>query len=186
MLLGESPFATQIRSDIGSIRTLFVTIFFTSVGMLADPGWFLANWVIVLLWLVVILAMKALIITIICLFFKMGPQLALASGMTLAQVGEFSLVLAGAAREGNLINGDIFALIVAVTILSLFVAPYMVIYAYPLSDRILNIVLKSMKFSLQRESLPNLNPLIRLELSVSARRASVWPTPCSVRGTTHL
>ena len=39
MLLGESPFATQIRADIGSIRTLFVTLFFTSVGMLAEPVW---------------------------------------------------------------------------------------------------------------------------------------------------
>ena len=145
MLLGESPFATQIRSDIGSIRTLFVTLFFTSVGMLADPGWFLANWLIVLFWLIVVLAIKSLIITTICLFFKMGPRLALASGVTLAQVGEFSLVLAGAARDGSLINSDIFALIVAVTILSLFVAPYMVIYAFPLSDWILKIVLGSRK-----------------------------------------
>jgi CPA2 family monovalent cation:H+ antiporter-2 len=145
MLLGESPFATQIRSDIGSIRTLFVTLFFTSVGMLADPVWFLANWPIVLFWLATVLVIKSFIIMIICLFFRMGPRLALASGMTLAQVGEFSLVLAGAAREGNLINGDIFALIVAVTILSLFVAPYMVIYAFPVSDWILNIVLRGKK-----------------------------------------
>jgi CPA2 family monovalent cation:H+ antiporter-2 len=43
MLLAESPFAGQIRSDIGSLRTLFVTLFFTSIGMLANPGWFIAN-----------------------------------------------------------------------------------------------------------------------------------------------
>ncbi len=43
MLLAESPFATQIRSDIVSLRTLFVTLFFTSIGMLADPDWFLAT-----------------------------------------------------------------------------------------------------------------------------------------------
>jgi len=39
MLLGESPFATQIRADIGSMRTLFATLFFTSVGMLSKPIW---------------------------------------------------------------------------------------------------------------------------------------------------
>lgn len=60
----------------------------------------------------------------------------------MAQVGEFSLVLAGAAREGRLITEDIFSLIVAVTILSLFVAPYMVIYAYSISDWILKISLR--------------------------------------------
>ena len=37
MLLGESPFATQIRADIGAIRTVMVTLFFASVGMLAKP-----------------------------------------------------------------------------------------------------------------------------------------------------
>ena len=52
MLLAESPFATQIRSDIGSLRTLFVTLFFTSIGMLANPAWLMANVVQALFWLV--------------------------------------------------------------------------------------------------------------------------------------
>ncbi|MEN8807698.1 MAG: cation:proton antiporter [Desulfobacterales bacterium] len=56
MLLGESPYGTQIRADIGSIRTLFVTLFFTSVGMLADPRWFASHWPAVFLWLSVVLA----------------------------------------------------------------------------------------------------------------------------------
>ena len=46
MLLAESPFALQIRSDIGSLRTLFVTLFFTSIGMLANPAWLVANLVL--------------------------------------------------------------------------------------------------------------------------------------------
>lgn len=58
MLLGESPYATQIRADIGSIRTLFVTLFFTSVGMLADPRWFASHWPLVFMWLSVVLAVK--------------------------------------------------------------------------------------------------------------------------------
>ena len=40
MLLGESPFATQIRADIGSMRIIMVTLFFASVGMQAKPMWF--------------------------------------------------------------------------------------------------------------------------------------------------
>ena len=54
MLLAESPFSSQIRADVGSLRTLFVTLFFTFVGMLADPAWFLANWIEVLVWLAVV------------------------------------------------------------------------------------------------------------------------------------
>jgi CPA2 family monovalent cation:H+ antiporter-2 len=131
MLLAESPFASQIRADVGSLRTLFVTLFFVSVGMLADPKWFLANWQEALLWLAVVFAGKALIIFGIGMALQMSPTHALATGITLAQVGEFSFVLATEAKNGGLIDGHIFSLAVSVTILSMLLAPYMVTYARP-------------------------------------------------------
>jgi CPA2 family monovalent cation:H+ antiporter-2 len=131
MLLAESPFASQIRADVGSLRTLFVTLFFTSVGTLADPRWFLAHWQEVLFWLAVVFSGKTLIIFVICVALKMSPAYALATGITLAQIGEFSFVLAAAAKNGGLIDGHIFSLAVSVTILSMFLAPYMVSYARP-------------------------------------------------------
>ncbi|MGD8257361.1 MAG: cation:proton antiporter, partial [Desulfobacterales bacterium] len=126
MLLAESPFATQIRSDIVSIRTLFVTLFFTSVGMLADPLWLVQHlhWVIV--GLLLVFGIKTPIVYAIASFFKNGPVHALSTGLTLAQIGEFSFVLAAAAHEGALIDSDQFALVVSITILSLLMAPYMV------------------------------------------------------------
>ncbi len=129
MLLAESPFATQIRADIGSIRTLFVTLFFTSVGMLADPAWFIRHlhWVVAAL--VVVVVLKTGIVYGIARFLKNGPVQALATGLTLAQVGEFSFVLAAAAHHGGLLDADQFALVVSVTILSMFISPYMITYA---------------------------------------------------------
>jgi CPA2 family monovalent cation:H+ antiporter-2 len=137
MLLAESPFASQIRADVGSLRTLFVTLFFTSVGMLADPAWFLANWIEVILWLAVVFFGKALIIFAIGVVFKMSPVYALAAGITLAQIGEFSFVLANEARIGGLIDGHVFSLAVSVTILSMFLAPLMVTFARPAARRII-------------------------------------------------
>jgi CPA2 family monovalent cation:H+ antiporter-2 len=139
MLLAESPFSSQIRSDVGSLRTLFVTLFFTSVGMLADPAWLLANGLRVLLWLAVIFAGKSLVIFAIGWALKMNPVHALAAGITLAQVGEFSFVLATVARNGGLISESVFSLAVSVTILSMFLAPYMVVYARPLARRVVGI-----------------------------------------------
>jgi CPA2 family monovalent cation:H+ antiporter-2 len=129
MLLAESPFATQIRSDIVSIRTLFVTLFFTSVGMLADPLWLVQHLHWVSLGLLLVFGAKTLIIYAIARFFDNGPVHALATGFTLAQIGEFSFVLAAAAYEGALINSDQFALVLSITILSLLLAPYMVVNA---------------------------------------------------------
>jgi CPA2 family monovalent cation:H+ antiporter-2 len=131
MLLAESPFSSQVRSDVGPLRTLFVTLFFTSVGMLADPAWFMANWTEVALWLVVVFVGKALIVFGIGVIFKMSPFYALAAGISLAQVGEFSFVLSTVAWSGGLIDEHVFSLAVSVTILSMFSAPYMVVFARP-------------------------------------------------------
>lgn len=129
MLLAESPFATQIRSDIVSIRTLFVTLFFTSVGMLADPLWLMQHLHWVLAGLILVFGIKTLVIYAIARYFDNGPVQALATGFTLAQIGEFSFVLAAAAHEGALIHADQFALVLSITILSLLLAPYMVVHA---------------------------------------------------------
>ena len=133
MLLAESPFAAQVRSDIGSIRVLFVTLFFVSIGMLADPGWFLSNWSVVFLWLFLVVIGKTIIVYLIFLFFKIGHGQALATGISLSQMGEFSFVLGTIAKTGGLIDGELFALIVSVTIFSMFIAPYAVSYAIPLA-----------------------------------------------------
>lgn len=141
MLLAESPFATQIRSDIGSLRTLFVTLFFTSIGMLANPAWLLANLAEALLWLALVFTLKAVVIFLICMSFRMGRIPSLATGITLAQIGEFSFVLATVAFRGGVLSQGRFDMIVTVTILSMFLAPYMAAYALPLSEKF-NSILK--------------------------------------------
>lgn len=139
MLLAESPFATQIRSDIGSLRTLFVTLFFTSIGMLADPAWFLSNSIKALFWLAVVFALKVLVVFVICLLFRFNRLPALATGITLGQIGEFSFVLATEAYRKGIVADGMFDLIVTVTILSMFLSPYMATYAVPLSKRFFSI-----------------------------------------------
>lgn len=129
MLLAESPFATQIRSDIVSIRTLFVTLFFTSVGMLADPLWLVQHLLWVIVGLLLVFGIKTMIVYGIARFLNNGPIQALATGFTLAQIGEFSFVLAAAAHESALINADQFSLVLSITILSLLSAPYMIVNA---------------------------------------------------------
>jgi len=134
MLLGESPFATQIRSDVGSLRTLFVTLFFTSIGMLMDPTWLLDYGPTALAAVAAVVCGKTAIVYFLGRVFGIGRRYALASGLALSQIGEFSFVLATTGREGGLIDDQIFALVVTVNILSLFAAPYLVSYALPLAD----------------------------------------------------
>ncbi|MBC2714534.1 MAG: sodium:proton exchanger [Desulfobacteraceae bacterium] len=126
MMLAECEFAAQIRSDIGTIRTLFVTLFFTSIGMLANPQWMIFHLHWIAAGLAVMIIGKVLIIYGIARLFGNSRTQALATGITLAQIGEFSFVLATTARGFSLVDENTFNLIVSVTITSIFLSPYMV------------------------------------------------------------
>ena len=136
MLLAESPFATQIRSDIDAIRTLFVVLFFTSVGMLLDLGWLATHIHLVLPAVGLVLVIKAVIIFGILKMIRVDTQVALATGITLGQVGEFAFVLAAAGRDSGMVDPNLFAYVVSVTLLSMFMAPYMVGFADPLAEKL--------------------------------------------------
>jgi len=123
MLLAESPFATRIQADITPFRTLFVTLFFCSIGMLADPGWVARNWVLLAGVTAAVVLTKSLVTTGVVRLFGVPLGLSLATGLVLAQVGEFSLVIAATARQLALIGPGDFDLIVALMMTTLFLTP---------------------------------------------------------------
>ncbi len=133
VLLGESPFAVQIRADVGSLRILFVTLFFASVGMVGEPAWVLRHWHLVAAVVSAIIVGKALIIFAIARLLRVNAAFSRATGLCLAQVGEFSFVLAEIGR-GRLIDEELFRLIVSSTILTLFLTPFLVALAPRAAD----------------------------------------------------
>ncbi|MGY8639779.1 MAG: cation:proton antiporter domain-containing protein [Verrucomicrobiales bacterium] len=143
MMLAESPFATQIRSDIGGLRIIFITLFFASVGMLGDPIWIAQNWLLVLGTTVLILLGKSIIITTIALGFRLPFRHAVASGLALAQVGEFGVVIAGIAQSSNLIQGDLFRLLVSSILVTLFLTPLLINFALPFGRRLSRLIKKA-------------------------------------------
>jgi CPA2 family monovalent cation:H+ antiporter-2 len=138
MLLGESPFATQIRADIGALRTIMVTLFFASIGMLVKPHWFITHMHWITMVAVLIFTLKTVIIYAVGRIFSLDNRQALATGITLGQIGEFSFVLAATARGGGILDSDTFDFIVSVIIVLIFSAPYMVTYAIPFSERFIS------------------------------------------------
>lgn len=133
VLLAESPFAVQVRADISSLRTALVTLFFASIGMLADPAWAIEHWHWVLgATLAVLVGKAAIIFGVLSLpipNLKQSAGVAAAAGLCVAQVGEFSFVLARIAEGGGLFDEDTFRLVVSVTIATLFMTPYLVAVA---------------------------------------------------------
>ncbi|MEM1353413.1 MAG: cation:proton antiporter [Planctomycetota bacterium] len=136
IFLGESILAPQLRSDVTPLKTVFVTLFFSSIGMYLALDWFFANIGGVLLLTGLIVLIKPTVVFIVGLIMKLTPRSATAAGCSMAQVGLFSFVLATIAQQGGIIGDDHVKLIVSATILTLFLTPYSVAAGIPLGKRV--------------------------------------------------
>jgi CPA2 family monovalent cation:H+ antiporter-2 len=124
VLLAESPFAEQIRADVGPLRAVFVTMFFASAGMLADlPRG--RGLLVVLLATGVILLVKALVAGGVIRAFRQPQQVAFATGLALAQIGEFSFVMLQAGQDANAVAPETFQILLSASVVTLLVTPYM-------------------------------------------------------------
>lgn len=135
MLLAESPYAAAVRADVSSLRTLLVTLFFGSIGMLADPIWVFENPLPVIVLVAALVVGKTLLVWLTLRILRQSHVHALATGIVLAQVGEFSFVLAESAR-GTLLGPELFQLVVSATLVTLFLTPLLVSAAPSLAGAI--------------------------------------------------
>jgi monovalent cation:H+ antiporter-2, CPA2 family len=135
VIIAESDYSHQVVSDILPFKDLFNSLFFISVGMLLDTG---AVWkfrLTVLLLVVSILIIKALIVIATVALLGNGPRIALITGLALAQIGEFSFVLAGVGRANGLLSADIYQAFIASSILTILAAPLLIQISPTLADR---------------------------------------------------
>ncbi len=126
LLLASSPFATRVRADIGALRALFVTTFFATVGMRADLAWIGQHAALVVLVVAVLMIGKAALAAGIGIALGFPPRVAVATGLCLAQVGEFAFVLAGVAGAPELLGETLVQLLVAAAVVSLILTPWLV------------------------------------------------------------
>jgi monovalent cation:H+ antiporter-2, CPA2 family len=128
MVMAESPYAMQTRADIGPLRTVFVTLFFVSIGMLGDPAWIAHNWLAVLVAGVTVVGGKIVLVTAIIRSFRHPWPEAVTTAVCLAQIGEFSFIVAQQVflHSGTAQDRWLFDLSVSVSIVSLLMTPYLV------------------------------------------------------------
>jgi len=123
MVLSESEYGHQALSDIIPLRDMFGLLFFTSVGMLLDPGFFMNNWGKVLILVFLVSVGKGLIFAVITRAFGYSNVIPLAVGLGLFQIGEFSFVLAKVGLETASIDHSQYSLILTTTVISMVITP---------------------------------------------------------------
>ncbi|QEF98419.1 Glutathione-regulated potassium-efflux system protein KefC [Stieleria maiorica] len=126
MLLGSSAFATQIRADISPLQVVLLTLFFGAAGMVADPIWIVKHGHIVGMVVAALIVGKLLVIWVIFAMLGQTTRVSVATGLCLAQVGEFAFVLGSIGRTSGVVSEDTYALVVSAAIVSFFLSAFLV------------------------------------------------------------
>lgn len=126
LILSESDYNHQIVSDILPFRDSFNSIFFVSIGLLLNIQFVLENVLMISGLTLGIIIVKTLVIVAIVYFMKYPLRIGILAGLGLAQIGEFSFVLAQAGLNFKLIGNDYYNSFLASTIFSMILTPLLI------------------------------------------------------------
>lgn len=131
IVIAESPYAHEVFAQVRPLRDVFSALFFVSVGMLLDPGFVVANWVPVLSVTLAILIGKPLATfgAMHMLGYQRRTSLKVALG--LAQIGEFSFVLASMGAIGGELGETLGRVILSAALITLLLTPFVYDAAEP-------------------------------------------------------
>ena len=136
LIISESEYGLQALSDVLPFRALFSGIFFTSIGMLLDIPAVLDQRVVLLALAGMLFVVKAAFVAGSVLTVGGMFTTALISGLSLAQIGEFSFLLAAVGLPLGLFRDGDYQLFLSTTVLSMMATPFLIHLARPFAERV--------------------------------------------------
>ena len=136
LVISESEYSHQAMADVLPFRDSFNSLFFVSVGILMDWRVLIDHPGLVLGLLVGILLVKFVTGGAASLAMDIPPRSAFMVGVALAQVGEFSFLLAQQGQESGLLRGDPYQVFLSVSVLSMIITPFLMQWSPLMARRI--------------------------------------------------
>ena len=136
IMVSESDVSYQAAAEVLPFRDLFAVLFFVSVGMLVDPQALLESAGFVALLVVIAVIGKGALTTGLSAAFGLPLRSALLLGAAMAQVGEFSFIIASDALAIELIDVEVYNLILGTAVVSILVSPVVTQVADRLAMRV--------------------------------------------------
>jgi CPA2 family monovalent cation:H+ antiporter-2 len=135
VILSESEYSRQIVSEVLPFKDLFNSVFFISIGMLLNLGAAWDNRTLTALLALSIFAVKAAVVFAAARALRFNSRVALIAGLSLAQIGEFSFVLAGIGKANDLIGEPLFQAFLASSVLTLVATPFLIQLSPRIAER---------------------------------------------------
>ncbi|MGI9275373.1 MAG: cation:proton antiporter [Endozoicomonas sp.] len=126
MMLGESNYKHQVEADIRPFRDILLGLFFVSVGLMLDVQILVDYWPVILAGTASLILFKLVLITFLAKLNGESSPVSLKTGLALCQGGEFCFALVALATQYGQTGGAKASIILAVTILSMMLAPLLI------------------------------------------------------------
>ncbi len=139
LIISESEYSHQATSSILPFRELFTSFFFVSVGMLMDMQFFLSNFGIIIAIVLAVFLIKSLIAALAIAVLRYPARTILLTGLSLFQVGEFAFILSKTGIEYGLLDEQTNQYFLAVSIVSMFLTPFVMMFSERIAARILRL-----------------------------------------------
>src|SRR6266545_567891 len=126
MLISETEYRFQVEEDIKPYRDVLLGLFFVTVGMMLDLRLIFGEFLLVLMFFVLLVGLKFVLIAALARAFRSPPGTALRVALALAQGGEFGFVLLPLAGAAGVVSDEILQALLAAMILSMLATPFVI------------------------------------------------------------
>ncbi len=133
-LIAESGEHHEIERLVTPVRDIFAAIFFVSVGVLLDPALIAQHWVAIVVLTTVVVVGKVLGVSLGAFLTGNSVRTSVEAGMSMAQIGEFSFIIAGLGLSLKATGDFLYPVAVAVSALTTLMTPWLIKASGPLAN----------------------------------------------------
>lgn len=151
-IIAGTVMAERIEHVVQPVKDLFGAVFFISVGMMVQPSIIAEYWGTILILAIVVIVGMIIFGTAGMLITGQTLKVAMESGFSLTQIGEFSFIIASLGMSLGVLNHSLYPIIVAVSVITIFTTPYFIKMSVPAYSFVERHLPKFLQFLLTRYS----------------------------------
>ena len=136
LAISESPYSHQVVAEILPLKDVFNSLFFVSIGMLLNLQFVANNFFVIMLLVLGVVLVKAIVSGLTVKIVSGSTRLAILVGLAIAQIGEFSFVLAKFGMEFQLLEAQMYQGFLSVTVLTMLLTPLLISVAPAIANRV--------------------------------------------------
>ena len=151
-ILAGTSMAERIEHVVTPVKDLFGAVFFISVGMMVQPDILLHYWLPILILSCVVIVGMIIFGTFGMLITGQSLKVAIRSGFSLTQIGEFAFIIATLGTSLGVLDTTLYPIVVAVSVITTFTTPYFIKMSVPAYEAIERMLPRRLKDLAERYS----------------------------------